>query len=279
MAEYAKPCALAIAGIAADVPAERRDYLAGVARDIFVAACEPYDELLEAASQRATQEAARHFQGAPPIHMQMFIAMTNSFAALLGNALSALIEHPAQAARLREQPDLLPSAMDELLRSPAWRGCNFAVVVEVSQMDAPSIRRSGCSMIEVANRDPEHFAQPHELRLDRRPAHLALGTGIHAWRWRGCSSVSSDGRDDQSAARPLRSAGQPVAVPVEVLRCAIWKFSTVVQPAARMWCRVERKCVLQPPGARALGSNGNCRGRFRRRYRGVSAGRPSVSVW
>ncbi len=233
VAEYAKPCALAIAGIAADVPAERRDYLAGVARDIFEAACDPYDASLEAVSQRATLELARFFQGAPPIHMQMFIALTNSFAALLGNALSALIEHPAQAARLREQPDLLPSAMDELLRFAGLARVQFRQAVAEVSMDGCTIEAQQRVLLrlEVANRDPEHFAQPNELRLDRRPDHLALGTGLHAcvagMLIRSATAVTTKALLDHCG-----FAGQPVAVPVEGFAVRYLKSLTVVlEPA------------------------------------------------
>jgi cytochrome P450 len=102
---------------------------------------------------------------------------------LIANAVVALLEHPGEWARLRAEPALLPSAVEEFLRfqSPNQLG-NRRVVAEavVGGMSLPpgTLVTLG---IGAANRDPAWFADPDRLDLGRRPnRHLAFITGIHA---------------------------------------------------------------------------------------------------
>jgi cytochrome P450 len=102
---------------------------------------------------------------------------------LIANAVVALLEHPGEWARLRAQPALLPSAVEEFLRfqSPNQLG-NRRLVAEavVGGVSLPpgTLVTLG---IGAANRDPAWFADPDGLDLGRSPnRHLAFITGIHA---------------------------------------------------------------------------------------------------
>jgi cytochrome P450 len=102
---------------------------------------------------------------------------------LIGNGTLALLTHPDSLKRLREDPSLLPSAVEELLRftSPVSHGtfrmsaCPVPygnVVVPESEPVFP--------MISSANRDPSRFPSPDVLDIDRDTSgHLAFGHGIH----------------------------------------------------------------------------------------------------
>ncbi|HEX8440784.1 cytochrome P450 [Archangium sp.] len=101
---------------------------------------------------------------------------------LISNAILCLIENPGQLARLRESPDLLPSAIEEVLRyrSPVqamWRVTRREVrmhdqVIPVGKMVMP--------MIGSANRDPRKFHDADRFDLTRDPnPHIAFGHGIH----------------------------------------------------------------------------------------------------
>ncbi len=102
---------------------------------------------------------------------------------LIANAVAALIEHPAEWARLRAEPGLMESAVEEFLRyqSPNQLGNRRVVanaVVGGVSMPAGTLVTLG---IGAANRDPAQFPEPDRLDLGRAPnRHLAFITGIHA---------------------------------------------------------------------------------------------------
>jgi cytochrome P450 len=181
--EYAKPWSLEVARIAADVPAGQCARLSGLARSVFDAACEPYDPALETASQGATAELGRFFHGAPSLNMQMFIALAHSLPCFLGTAWLALLQHPARWSCLRQQPALLPKAVDELLRFAGPARAQFRQAIADVTINGCTIQQHHrvILMLDIANRDPEHFPDPSELQFDGRTGdHLALGTGLHA---------------------------------------------------------------------------------------------------
>ena len=181
--QYARPWSLQVAGIAADVPAGQCERLSGLARRVFDAACEPYDPAFAAAARKATAELARFFHGAPPLNLQMFIALTHSLAAFLGNAWLALLEHPAELAVLRQDSSLLPKAIDELLRLAGPAKAQFRQAVAPVTIRGCEIQRDRHVVlrVDIANRDAEQFPNPDQLQFDgRSTGHLAFGTGLHA---------------------------------------------------------------------------------------------------
>jgi cytochrome P450 len=96
--------------------------------------------------------------------------------------LVALIENPDELARLRRNPALVESAVEEILRwtSPVIQFCRTAT--EDFELRGQRIRtgESMCLLYPSANRDEEVFVQPDRFRLDRHPnPHLAFGVGEH----------------------------------------------------------------------------------------------------
>jgi cytochrome P450 len=101
---------------------------------------------------------------------------------MLGNAILALLGDPDAIVRLQRDPELLPSAVEELLRydcpfHQAWR-----VAAEDTELDGKVIREGQVLRVLLgsANRDPSQFDDPDSLDLDRDPnRHVALGFGAH----------------------------------------------------------------------------------------------------
>jgi cytochrome P450 len=183
MEQYARPWSLAVAGIAADVAESERERLSGLARQVFDSACDPFDAALDLAARKAIGELALFFQGAPAIHMQMFLALAHSLPGFLGNAWWALLEHPAGMARLRRDPGTMPRAIEELLRFAGPARAQFRQAVATVPMDGSNIepQQRVILMLDRANRDPGQFPDPNELRLDRHDGgNLAFGGGTHA---------------------------------------------------------------------------------------------------
>ncbi|HLX49681.1 MAG TPA: cytochrome P450 [Streptosporangiaceae bacterium] len=101
-------------------------------------------------------------------------------SAFVGNGIVALLNHPGQFAKLRENPQIAREAVAELLRydAPAQLISRFALE-EMRLGDQPIVPGDiALMLIGAANRDPEAFAEPDRLDLTRSPNdHLAFSAG------------------------------------------------------------------------------------------------------
>jgi cytochrome P450 len=103
---------------------------------------------------------------------------------LIGNGIVLLLQHPEQLARLRENPDLWPAAVEEVLRidSPVQMtartaGCDVEIAGHhTAAGDMVALLLGG------ANRDPQVFTDPARFDITRANArdHLAFASGVHA---------------------------------------------------------------------------------------------------
>jgi len=105
-----------------------------------------------------------------------------STAATLGAALLVLCRHPDQMTRLRDNPELMNDALEELLRYqgpglfsfPRFAACDTEVGGTPIYKGMPVITSP-----QVASFDPEIFDSPRNLDLARKPRTLTFGTGPH----------------------------------------------------------------------------------------------------
>ncbi|MEA2501969.1 MAG: hypothetical protein QOD01_2080 [Actinomycetota bacterium] len=101
---------------------------------------------------------------------------------LIGNGMLALLRHPGELQRLRDDPSLIRSAVEELLRydSPvqiAGRGARADVVVGGEHIAAGEPMML---LVGAANRDPARFPDPDRLDVGRPDVKmLSFGGGIH----------------------------------------------------------------------------------------------------
>jgi pimeloyl-[acyl-carrier protein] synthase len=102
---------------------------------------------------------------------------------LIGNATLALLKHPDQRALLTARPELIPAAVEELLRydSPVQLTGRFAL--EDADLGGHAIRPGDTvlAVLGAANRDPAQFPDPDQLDLTRPNAgsHVSFSQGIH----------------------------------------------------------------------------------------------------
>ena len=101
---------------------------------------------------------------------------------LLSNSANALLDHPDQLQRLRDNPALINPAVEEFLR---YDGPSNAItrVVSADHEIGGKLLRSGdrvFAMVNAANRDPRRFDDPQGLDIARQPnRHLTFGFGLH----------------------------------------------------------------------------------------------------
>jgi cytochrome P450 len=101
---------------------------------------------------------------------------------LIGNGLVALFGNPHEKQRLIEHPDLIKTAIEEILRFESSNQLGNRMTTEPVELGGVMLP-AGTSVtlcIGAANRDPRHFTDPENLDIGRTPnRHLAFGTGAH----------------------------------------------------------------------------------------------------
>jgi cytochrome P450 len=101
----------------------------------------------------------------------------------IGDGMLTLLRHPAALRRLLEEPSLMKTALEELLRfrSPVETTSVRWAFVDAA-LGGKSLRTGQMALarLTAANRDPAQFADPDTLELTRTPnRHLSFGSGIH----------------------------------------------------------------------------------------------------
>ncbi len=133
---------------------------------------------------------------------------------LIGNAVQLLLEHPWQLERLRAEPALIASTVEEVLRMESPNQLGNRTVAEDSDIGGVALPAGTILTlcIGAANRDPEVFPEPDRFDIARHPnPHLAFGAGIHT-----CAGLNVARLEAQVAVLALfqrfpglRHAGEP----------------------------------------------------------------------
>jgi len=101
---------------------------------------------------------------------------------LIGNGLVALSQHPSEKSRLIEHPELIKTAVEEILRFESSNQLGNRMTTERVELGGVMLE-AGTPItlcIGAANRDPAQFADPERLDIGRNPnRHLAFATGAH----------------------------------------------------------------------------------------------------
>jgi len=115
--------------------------------------------------------------------MLLLVAGYTTTVHLIGNGVLALLRQPEALEDLRRRPEIVVPAVDELLRYDGpMETALMRWAAEDVELRGQKIGRGDLVMVvlSAANRDPERFAEPDRLDLERAENHhLAFGGGIH----------------------------------------------------------------------------------------------------
>ena len=102
---------------------------------------------------------------------------------LIGNGMWLLLDHPDQMARLRSEPALIGSAIEEMLRYEGPIQLNNRRLVQPIELGRKTLPLGTFITIAIgaANRDPAQFLESERFDIGRTPnRHVAFGQGAHA---------------------------------------------------------------------------------------------------
>ena len=184
--EFARPWCLKLAVITTGADPLQAERLSALAYQVSIeaAAIEPRDVGFKSrvAASNAELESALGSKGLP-MAGPAFVALSQTLPCFLANAWLALLQHPAQLARLHAQPDLMPKAIEELLRYAGLVRILFRKAtahIELANVRIASGDRVAL-LVAVANRDPTKFAEPNRVDVGRHAiAQFSLGGGPHS---------------------------------------------------------------------------------------------------
>lgn len=112
----------------------------------------------------------------------LFIAGEETSASLISSGIYNLLLHPDQLNLLQSNPDLITSAVDELLRYDSVVQLLGRISKEdykIGEMVIPA-QSTVTLVLGSANRDETIFAEPNALNITRNPnRHLSFGSGVH----------------------------------------------------------------------------------------------------
>jgi cytochrome P450 len=112
----------------------------------------------------------------------LFFAGFETTTNMISNGFSCLLEHPSQLARLRAEPSLVPTAIEEILRYEAPVQVKGRIARQDLEIAGTRVKQGRIVVLLLgsANRDEREFPEPDRFDVGRRPnRHVSFGGGIH----------------------------------------------------------------------------------------------------
>ena len=172
----------------------------------------------------------------------LLVAGNETTRNLIGNGTLALVRNPDQLERLRDEPELIDSAINEMLRydSPVQLDGRMATEeVEIGGKRIKPGQRAIC-LLGAANRDPSVFTNPDVFDIGRQDAsHIAFGRGIHYCL--GAPLAVLEGRIAFSSLLNRFSS-------IRLLSEPEYREQVVLRGVKELWIEVERSALPEPEG-------------------------------
>jgi cytochrome P450 len=167
--------------------AQRQLRLFDSMRDYFIPLAEerrrsPREDLLTGLVQAEHEGSKLDFEEMLSMLVLLLVAGNETTTTLIGNATLELLAHPDQQKRLRADPGLLPSAIEEVLRFASPVQFDPRRATRPALLHGVEIRENDfvLSWLGSANRDERVFERPEAFDVAReKNTHLAFGFGTH----------------------------------------------------------------------------------------------------
>ncbi|MFT7131233.1 MAG: cytochrome P450 [Gammaproteobacteria bacterium] len=142
----------------------------------------PENDLITALVQTETDEGRLSRDELTANITLLFGAGHETTVNLIGNGLLALFKNPRQLERVKSSRNLIPNAVEELLRYDSSVQLTGRTALQDTTIDGGEIKKGQevLTFLGAANRDPEHYIDPDELDVGReRIKPVSFGGGIH----------------------------------------------------------------------------------------------------
>src|SRR4028119_1513030 len=130
----------------------------------------------------AYQEQGFNFEELPSICIQILVAGLVTTTDLIANGVNTLLCHPDQLQKLKKNPSLINSAVEETIRFDTCSPFFFRIAKQDLTIGGKEIAAGSVIALGLgaANHDPEKFEEPEVFDITRTPnEHLGFGSGIH----------------------------------------------------------------------------------------------------
>ncbi|MFF1738108.1 cytochrome P450 [Streptomyces sp. NPDC058247] len=144
----------------------------------------PGDDLISALATARDGDEILNAEELAVMAMVLLITGQDTTTYQIGNIAYTLLTRPKELAMLREHPDMLPQALEELLRYIPFRKGVGIPRVAMQDVELSGVTIKAGDIVHVsyltANRDARKFDRPDELDLHRSgPSHMTFGWGGH----------------------------------------------------------------------------------------------------
>ncbi|MFF0528848.1 cytochrome P450 [Nocardia amikacinitolerans] len=161
---------------------------------------------------------------------------------LIGNGVVQLLSHPDQLARLRDEPELWPNAIEEVLRIDSPVQTTARTALSDLELDGKQLRKGHTLVLSLAgaNRDPKIFPDPTRFDVARPNAkdHLSFSNGVHV-----CLGASLARMEGVYALRALFERFPDLSLDGEPRRRSLF----TLHGYERMPVRLGRRAVAKAP--------------------------------
>jgi cytochrome P450 len=143
---------------------------------------DPRPDLLTGLAQAELEGSKLSFDELLQMLILLLVAGNETTTTLIGNTVLTLLEHPAELARLRADPTLIPSAIEEVLRFSSPVQLDPRRATRDVELCGEKIREGEMAItwIGSANRDSDVFREPEVFDIGRKEnRHVAFGFGTH----------------------------------------------------------------------------------------------------
>jgi len=160
----------------------------------------------------------------------LLVAGNETTTNLISNSLLALLRNPEQLALLRESPERVPAALEELLRYDSPVQLTSRIVKADCTLSGHRLRRGQqlVLLLGAANRDPAAFLDPERLDVTRTDVrHLSFSHGIHF-----CLGAQLARLEGTLALEALVTRYPRMRLPEQTI---VWRNNTILRGPKELW--------------------------------------------